>query len=85
MASIFTASTNAVFTSQIQVASGGPHEFLHSFGGPPKHEGVVFHGCEKPLHLLYTFDLSDSRVSVRLPGIRWLPLYYAFAYNASPI
>lgn len=85
MALIFTASTNAVFTSQIQVANGGPHGFLHSFGGPPKHEGAVFHGCDKPLQLLYTFDLSDSRVPVRLPGIRWLPLYYAFIYDASPI
>lgn len=56
--------------------------FQHLFGGSPTHRGIVPHGNIQPLHLLYTFDTDDPLFPIHIPGIRYLPLYYCFPYNA---
>jgi hypothetical protein len=56
-----------------------------SFGGPPRHEGVVPAGCSRPLHLLFNLDLSDPCCRIDFPNVRFLPLYYAFQYDASAL
>lgn len=57
-------------------------QFLHIFGGRRQHKGTTPQGCKAPLHLLYTFDTTDSAFPIQVPGIRYLPLYYSFPYNA---
>lgn len=52
-------------------------KYEHSFGGPPRHEGVTQPGLDRPAHLLYMFDLRDPALGLELPGVRWLPIYYA--------
>jgi hypothetical protein len=58
--------------------AAGPRKrrYQHSFGGPPRHEGVIPPGFEHPVHLLYLFDLKDPKIGLQLPGLRWLPIYY---------
>ena len=56
--------------------------YSHTFGGPRRHNGTTPRGCAQPLHLLYTFDTTDPSFPVRIPGVRYLPLYYSFPYNA---
>src|SRR4051794_28820588 len=58
--------------------SEGASPYKHTFGGPPRHEGVQLAGLGRPAHLLYCFDLEDPAVGLTLPGVRWLPIYYAF-------
>lgn len=65
-----------------RVVEGTDQQFRHVFGGPAKHQGVVPKGCELPLHLVYTFDTADPAFPLEIPGIRFLPLYYSFPYNA---
>lgn len=59
--------------------------FQHRFGGRPAHRGIKPRGSSQPLHLLYTFDTKDPLVPVRVPGSRYLPLYYCFPYNAGAV
>ena len=59
--------------------------FHHRFGGPPVHRGVKPHRNGQPLHLLYNFDCKDPLVSIRVAGVRYLPLYYCFPYNAGAV
>jgi hypothetical protein len=63
--------------------AGGESQYKHTFGGPPRHEGAVFAGCTKPVHLLYTIDLADPHCLLELPNARFLPLYYGFQYDAT--
>ncbi len=60
-------------------------DYGHYFGGEPHHVGMLYKDCPKPPHLIYTFDLSDPRFPIQIPGVRWLPLYYPIQYNDSPI
>ena len=59
--------------------------FNHSFGGTPVHRGIKPRGSSQPLHLLYTFDTKDPLVPVRIPRVRYFPLYYCFPYNAGAL
>jgi len=61
---------------------GSDDKYRHSFGGPHQHRGTTPKGCAQPLHLLFTFDTTDPKFAVRIPGIRYIPLYYSFPYNA---
>ena len=65
-----------------RVAEGSDGRFHHVFGGSGNHKGITPVGCPKPLHHLYTFDTSDPTFPLRIPGFRFLPLYYCFPYNA---
>jgi hypothetical protein len=65
-----------------RVIEGTDERFHHRFGGPARHQGVIPPGYELPLHLLYTFDTTDPAFPIQVPGIRYLPLYYSFPYNA---
>jgi hypothetical protein len=65
-----------------RVVDGRDKSFHHVFGGPGKHLGVTPQGCTQPLHLVYTFDTTDPAFPFQIPGIRYLPLYYSFPYNA---
>jgi hypothetical protein len=59
--------------------------FHHRFGGTPTHRGIKPRGNTQRLHLLYTFDTKDPLVPVRVRGVRYLPLYYCFPYNAGAV
>ena len=65
-----------------RVVEGVDEQFRHRFGGLENHTGTTPSGCEIPLHLLYTFDTTDPAFPLQIPGIRYLPLYYSFPYNA---
>jgi len=65
-----------------RVVEGADKRFRHVFGGTAKHKGVTPKGCKLPLHLVYTFDTADPAFPLQIPGIRFLPLYYPFPYDA---
>lgn len=60
-----------------------PTEFAHSFGGAPRHRGVVPSGQTVPMHLMLNLDLSDPLTPVEPVegGPRFLPLYYPLRYG----
>jgi hypothetical protein len=74
-----------VMKSVARVVPSVKGSFNHSFGGPPVHRGSKPRGSSQPLHLLYTFDTKDPSVPVRIPRVRYLPLYYCFPYNAGAL
>jgi hypothetical protein len=74
-----------VMKSIARVVPGVPGSFDHRFGGTPVHRGIKPRGGSQPLHLLYTFDTKDPLVPVRVPRVRYLPLYYCFTYNAGAV
>jgi hypothetical protein len=84
MAAVYAISDNTVYKSRLYVTSREPTEYRHSFGGPLQHEVIPFVHCEPP-HLLFTLDLSDPNLEIEFADGRWLPLLYAFQYDASPI
>lgn len=57
----------------------GADKYRHSFGGPPRHDGVVLPVLGLPAHLLFCFNLKDPQLGLHIPSLRWLPIYYAFA------
>jgi hypothetical protein len=71
-----------LLTKVARVVEGADRNFRHVFGGPSKHKGVTPKGCDLPLHLVYSFDTADPAFPLQIPGIRYLPLYYSFPYNA---
>ena len=85
MASLYFHIDDTVYESDLWEQREKPEDFLHSFGGSPNHTGIIYSGCPKPPHLLYTLDLTDPKVHIEIPGVRWLPLFYAFQYDASPL
>lgn len=56
-------------------------EFGHHFGGPIAHEGLAEEQCGFPCHLLCRLNTDDPDIAIRIPGARWLPLYYSFCYE----
>jgi hypothetical protein len=60
-------------------------QYQHSFGGPPRHDGVIHSGCSRPLHMLFNIDLADPHCRLALPQARILPLYYGFQYDSTPL
>jgi hypothetical protein len=74
-----------VMKSIARVVPNVAGSFQHRFGGTPAHRGIKPRGSSQPLHLLYTFDTKDPLVPVRVPGSRYLPLYYCFPYNAGAL
>lgn len=74
-----------VMTRIARVVSNVPSSFHHSFGGTPAYRGIKPRGNSRPLHLLYTFDTKDPLVPVRVPRVRYLPLFYCFPYNAGAV
>src|SRR6266852_5867761 len=63
------------------LAAGKRDRFGHTFGGASKHDGVLPKGGKQPLHLLYSLNMDDPKVGVRIPAVRWLPLYHGFVYD----
>ena len=61
---------------------GSGCQFKHTFGGLPRHRGVTPPDFPKPWHLLFTLDLTDPRIELEIPGIRWLSLYNPFNYDS---
>ncbi len=68
-----------------RVVVGESSNFRHRFGGMPTYNGIVPPRNSQPLHLLYTFDTNDPLFPVSIPGIRYLPLFYCFPYNAGDL
>lgn len=78
----FEHISKTILSKVSRVVEGTDEQFLHVFGGPRQHTGTIPQGCKAPLHLLYTFDTTDPVFPLQIPGIRYLPLYYSFPYNA---
>jgi hypothetical protein len=57
---------------------------MHTFGGPARYEGIVPEGSEQPATLLFRFDLRDPEVGVKIPRVRWLPIFYPFGNSGGP-
>jgi hypothetical protein len=64
LASLFNVSGVRMFRLEI----GKEDEYGHFFGRPAIHQGVAMRG----------FPPEDPRIGVRIPGVKWLPLYHAF-------
>src|SRR5262249_25320046 len=62
----------------------GVCEYQHTFGGPARHDGASLPALGQPAHLLYLFDLGDLRLGLAIPGLRRLPIYYAFGIEYGP-
>jgi hypothetical protein len=75
--SMFPQLFNVPALRMFRADIGKEGSYEHSFGGQPRHEGVTFADFP-PAHLLFTFDLSDTRLGVSIPGVRRLPIYHAF-------
>ncbi|HZL87240.1 MAG TPA: hypothetical protein VFB96_02595 [Pirellulaceae bacterium] len=76
--SLFDHKLLAVYRERANVAD----DFGHMFGGTASENGIRFVNLEEPLHLIYRLNLADPAVAVDLPGLKWLPLCYGFAYAA---
>jgi hypothetical protein len=74
-----------ISTSIARVVPDQQGKFDHRFGGPPRHRGTTPRGGDQPLHHLYTFDTTDPLVPVGIAGVRYLPLYYGFPYDAGGV
>lgn len=74
-----------VMNSIARVVPNASGSYEHRFGGTPVHSGIKPRGGSAPLHLLYAFDTKDPLVPVRIPRVRYLPLYYSFVYNAGAV
>src|SRR5262249_32437184 len=61
--------------------AGESDRFGHTFGGPPRHKGIVPRRGKQPVHLVYCLNTADRKVGVKIPGVRWLPLYHGFVYD----
>jgi hypothetical protein len=64
--------------------SEGSDSYQHTFGGPVRHEGTILPGLDQPAHLLYLFNRDDPQLGLAMPGIQWLPIYYAFGAEYGP-
>ena len=78
-------SGDFVMKSIARVVPNVAGPFKHRFGGTPTHRGIKPRGSSQPLHLLYTFDTKDPLFPVRVRGVRHLPFYYCFPYNAGAL
>ncbi len=64
---------------KIATASSGQSDYGHTFGGPHDRADASLEACDGiRLHLLHRLNLEDPAIPVSIPGVRWLPLYYAF-------
>lgn len=71
---------------RIATVAEGRGAFAHTFGGPHDRAGAGRAACNGVLvHLLYRLDTTDPAVPVRVPGVRWLPLYYCFDFRANDL
>jgi hypothetical protein len=69
----------------VSVRTGSHSDYSHRFGGEIRHKGATFAGCDRPLTLLYTFDLADPSVRPKIPGVRFLPLFNGLRFDSSPV
>jgi hypothetical protein len=56
----------------------------HTFGGPMRYDGAVPEGSEQPATLLFRLDMRDECVGVKIPRVRWLPIFYPFGNLGGP-
>src|SRR2546425_608528 len=52
--------------------AGERSRYGHTFGGPPRHDGA-----RMSARLHYNFNTDDPKFGFQMPGVRWLPLYWA--------
>jgi hypothetical protein len=62
----------------LDVISYDMDEYKHTFGGVVSYQGIVPPNSELPAALLFRFDLRDPSVGVKIPRVRWLPIFYPF-------
>ncbi|AWM40364.1 hypothetical protein [Gemmata obscuriglobus] len=71
---------------RIATATRGRGKHEHTLGGPHDRTGTARADCNGILiHLLHRLDLTDPAVPIRIPGVRWLPLYYCFDFRANDL
>jgi hypothetical protein len=68
-------------TRVARVVEGRDKQFQHLFGGRIPYSGITPTGCKLPLHLLYRFDTDDPAFPLKIPGVRFLPLFFPFQYD----
>lgn len=70
-----------------KLVHGSAGEYEHTFGGDFGYVGRIPEGCSGPVHLLYRLDLSDPVLPLNVveSEFRFLPLLFAFGYDASPM
>ena len=69
-----------------KLVQGHASTFGHTFGGDIQYGGNVPRGCSVPVHLLFRLDLFDPVLPFKIvSGFRFLPFFYAFNYDASPM
>lgn len=66
-----------------RLRAGVESAYGHRFGGPVRHEFMGPGSEGLCVHLLYSLDLHDPRLELKLPGVQHLPLYYPFRHHAS--
>lgn len=66
-----------------EIIVGRRSAYRHRFGGKPTYSGLVPACGGPPIHLLFTFDLSDPKVPFTQPNCPDLPLLYPFEYDGS--
>lgn len=72
--------------NRIAIAESGRSKYGHTFGGPHDRKGTSREVCNGILiHLLHRLDLTDPEIPFKIPGIRWLPLYYCFDFRANDL
>jgi hypothetical protein len=57
---------------------------LHTCGGSFRYEGGVPENSEQPATLLFHFDMTDECVGVKIPRVRFLPIFYPFGNLGGP-
>jgi hypothetical protein len=60
---------------------GSLSSYGHTFGGNLEEHGIEVANAPLPLHLIYRLNLADPMLSIKLPGISFLPLIFPFAYG----
>ena len=64
-----------------EVVESESSPFGHRFGGPIEHDGVSEGECGFPCQMLYHLSADDPYLRIRIPGVKWLPLYYSFCFE----
>lgn len=63
----------------------GKSAYDHHFGGPPMDRAMQRQTNVLLFHLLFKLDTHDPAMAIRVPGIRYLPLYYCFDYQLNAV
>jgi hypothetical protein len=55
----------------------------HYYGGSAEQYGLRFRNADPPCHVVYMLDTADELVTIKLPGVRFVPLVHGFQYSSN--